>query len=79
MRTLAAFLIASLAAPSAGPLKFSLQAAGEKEARATISGPAADLPPGPFRGSLTLNGSAAELPVSGTVEQPGGAGGSRSS
>jgi LEA14-like dessication related protein len=72
MRTLTALLIALLAAPSAGPLKFSVEAAGEKEARATISGPAEDLPPGPFRGTLTLNGSSAELPVSGTVEHSGG-------
>ncbi len=67
MKTLAAILLALLAAPSAGPLRFSVQAAGDREARATISGPAAELPPGPFRGSLTLNGSAAELPVEGTV------------
>ena len=49
---LAAFLVALLAAPSAGPIRFSVQTAGDKEARATISGPAADLPPGPFRGTL---------------------------
>ena len=72
MKTLAAFLVALLAAPSAGPIRFSVQAAGDKEARATISGPAADLPPGPFRGTLALNGSTAELPVSGTVEHAGG-------
>src|SRR5205085_267747 len=31
------------------------------------SGPAEDLSPGSFRGSIALNGSAAELPVSGEV------------
>ena len=72
MKTLAAFLMVLLAAPSAGPLKFSVQAASEREARATISGPAADLAPGPFQGSLTLNGSAVELPISGTVQHAGG-------
>jgi len=71
MKTFAAFLIGLLAATTAGPLKFSVQAAGEKEARATISGPAAELPPGPFQGSLTLNGSSAELPVAGTVTHAG--------
>lgn len=67
---LAALLLG--AAPSAGPLKFSVDAAGEKDAKATISGPAADLAPGPFRGTIAFNGSAAELPVSGTVTHASG-------
>ena len=75
MKLLASSLIlaaALAAAPAAGPLKFSVDVAGEKDAQATISGPAADLAPGPFRGTLAINGSAAELPVAGTVTHGGG-------
>jgi LEA14-like dessication related protein len=71
MKFLAPLLIAALAAPAA-PLKFSIDGAGDKEARATISGPAAELAPGPFQGSIAINGSPAELPISGTVTHAGG-------
>ncbi len=75
MKTVAALLIALAglaAAPAGSPLKFSVQVAGEKDVRATISGPAAELAPGPFQGSLTINGSTAELPIAGAVTHAGG-------
>lgn len=70
MRTLAVLLLALETA--AAPLSFTLRIQGEKELRATISGRAADLPPGAFRGSISLNGSPAELPVAGTVAHADG-------
>ena len=60
------------AAPAPSALGFSLKIEGETELRATISGPEADLAPGPFKGSIALNGSAAELPISGTVVHAAG-------
>jgi LEA14-like dessication related protein len=75
MKAIAASLVvfASLAAaPAGGPLRFSVQVAGERDVRATISGPEAEMAPGPFRGSLSINGSASELPISGTVTHAGG-------
>lgn len=65
MFALALFLLAAQAAPS--PLAITLRIQGDKELRATISGPEADLAAGEFRGSIALNGSSAELPLSGTV------------
>ena len=57
-----------LAGPApAAPLGLSLALEGTTKVRVTLSGPAADLAPGPFQGFLSLNGSAAELPVAGTV------------
>jgi len=51
-----------------GALTFTLRIEGEKEIHATITGrPEAELPPGPFRGTIALNGSPAEMPVAGTV------------
>ncbi len=63
---LLAFLLLAFATPS-GPLTFTLRIEGQKELRATISGVAAELPAGPFRGSISMNGSPAELPIAGTV------------
>jgi LEA14-like dessication related protein len=65
MRALA-FLLLALSTP-AGPLTFALKIDGQKELSATISGAEAELPAGPFRGSISMNGSPAELPVAGTV------------
>jgi LEA14-like dessication related protein len=65
MHVLALVLLALEAATA--PLSFSLRVQGEKEIRATISGRAADMSPGAFRGSISLNGSPAEMPISGTV------------
>jgi LEA14-like dessication related protein len=59
-------------AASTPPLSFVLRIQGEKELRATISGPEADLAAGEFRGSIALNGSSAELPLSGTVTHADG-------
>ena len=50
-----------------GPLSFTLRIEGQKELRATISGAAAELTDGPFHGSISMNGSPAELPIAGTV------------
>jgi LEA14-like dessication related protein len=64
-----------LAAPTPAPaasIGFSLALEGETNLRVTLSGPAADLAPGPFRGAISINGSAAEIPVAGTVSHAGG-------
>ena len=61
-------------APSAAPPQVQRsRSPARRRPRATISGPAADLAAGALPGlASTLNGSAAELPVSGTVEHAGG-------
>ncbi len=56
----------------AGALGFSVRVEADERVRVTISGPAAELAPGPFRGTIALNGSAAALPISGTVTHAGG-------
>jgi LEA14-like dessication related protein len=56
----------------AGALGFSVRVAADSQVRVTISGPAAELAPGPFRGTIALNGSSAGLPLSGTVTHAGG-------
>jgi len=70
MRVLAAVLL--VAAQATAPLSFSLRIQGEKEMHATLSGPEADLGEGAFRGTIALNDSPAEMPVSGTVAHAGG-------
>ena len=57
------------AAP-ASPVRFTLAISGETSIRVTLSG-TGDVPGGPFQGSIAVNGSAAELPLSGTVERAG--------
>jgi LEA14-like dessication related protein len=57
-------------APSA-PLGFTLTPEGTKSIRVILSGPAADLPAGPFQGAMALNGSSAEMTVTGTVVHAG--------
>ena len=54
------------------PLGFTLAVHGQTELRVTLSGPAVELAPGPFKGSIAINGSASELPVAGTVAHAGG-------
>jgi hypothetical protein len=76
MLALALLLLAAETASSS--LSFALRVQGEKELRATISGPEADLAAGAFRGSVSLNGSPSELPVAGTVLTPTAAGRCRS-
>lgn len=62
-----------LAGPVApAPVGFSLALEGQANLRVTLSGPAADLAPGPFRGSIALNGSPSEMAVAGTVTHAGG-------
>lgn len=58
--------------PAAPPLGFSLALEGQTNLKVTFSGPAADLAPGLFRGSIAINGSASELPVAGPVTHSGG-------
>ena len=65
-------LLLTLQAAAPPPLTFSVRVENEKQAIVTISGPAAELPPGPFRGAIALNGSAIELPVSGALSHAGG-------
>src|SRR5262245_12637366 len=65
----AAPLLAVLAAAAGAPgsLRFSVHVAGMTEGRLTITGPEAELAEGPFRGTVSVNGSPAEFPISGTV------------
>lgn len=65
MAILGVFLLALEVA--GGGLSFALRVEGIQKTLVTLSGPAGDLPAGAFRGAIALNGSAAELPVSGTV------------
>ena len=59
-------------APSSGALRFAIEVAGVTDARVTITGPEAELPAGPFRGFVSINGSTAELPISGVVAHSDG-------
>lgn len=66
--TLLALVLALLSAlPAYAPLSFALRVQGEKELHATLSGAESDLPAGEFRGAISLNGSASEMPIVGTV------------
>ncbi len=68
-----ALLTLRLAEPAAAPpLHFLLALEGTSSIRVTISGPAADLAPGPFRGTISVNGSTSEQPISGTVAHAAG-------
>ncbi len=60
------------ATAGAGALGFSVRVEADDRVRVTISGPAAELAPGAFRGAIALNGSSAELPLSGNVTHAGG-------
>lgn len=70
MAALAIFLFAMNA--GAGALGFSVRVEAESRVRVTISGPAAELAPGAFRGAIALSGSSAEMPLAGTVTHAGG-------
>jgi LEA14-like dessication related protein len=59
-------------APSSGALHFSIEVAGMTDARVTVTGPESELPAGPFRGFVSINGSTAELPISGVVAHSDG-------
>jgi LEA14-like dessication related protein len=67
---LAVLLFAFQAATA--PLGFSAHVEAGNEVSVTLSGPAPELAPGAFRGSITLYGSHAELPVAGTVVHANG-------
>jgi len=54
----------------APPVRFTLAIAGDAAIRVTLSG-TGDVPGGPFQGAISVNGSPAELPLSGTVERAG--------
>ena len=57
-------VVARLAEPApASPLGITLALEGTASLRVTLSGPEAELSPGPFRGTISVNGSAAEIPV----------------
>ena len=56
--------------PAAPPVHFTLAVSGETTIRVTLSG-TGDVPGGPFRGTITVNGSPADLPLAGTVERAG--------
>jgi LEA14-like dessication related protein len=66
MKILAVSLLALVQA-AASPTSLSVRIVDEQKARVTISGPGSDVPAGPFEGVVTVNGSDAKLPVSGTV------------
>jgi len=63
-------LVVRLADPPAAPVRFTLAISGETAIRVTLSG-TGDVPGGPFQGAISVNNSAAELPLSGTVERAG--------
>ena len=58
-------------APSA-PIGFVLSVHGQTDLSVTLSGAETELAPGPFKGSIAINGSASEMPVAGTVTHTGG-------
>ena len=66
------FVLRAASRSPAAPLGFTLAVHGQTELRVTLSGPAAELAPGPFKGSIAINGSASEMPVAGTVAHSGG-------
>jgi LEA14-like dessication related protein len=75
MTSLLAVLLLALRAaiaPAPPPLAFTLAVRGQTELSVTLSGPAAELAPGPFKGSIAINDSASEMPVAGAVTHAGG-------
>jgi len=72
MTTLLLSLALRIAAPApSAPIDFTIAPQDTKSLRVTLSGPAADLPAGPFKGVIALNGSASEMTVAGTVVRAG--------
>jgi LEA14-like dessication related protein len=51
------------------PLDLSVRAGGEQTFTAVVRGSGREVAPGDFRGSLSLNGSPAEVPVAGRAER----------
>jgi LEA14-like dessication related protein len=71
MRPIAILLAGLLAQTAAPPTSLSVRILDEQKARVTISGTGSDMPAGPFQGSVSVNGSDAKLPVTGTVTRSG--------
>jgi len=71
MKPLSIVLAALLAQSAAPPSSLSVKVLDEQKARVTISGTGSDMPAGPFQGNVTVNGSDAAMPVSGTVARSG--------
>jgi LEA14-like dessication related protein len=69
---LAATLLAAAAAGSPGSLRFSVEVSGTTDVRVIVTGPEAELPPGPFRGAVSINGSPAEVSFSGVAAHADG-------
>jgi LEA14-like dessication related protein len=66
-------LDAAVPTPAApAPIGFVLGIHGQTDLAVTLSGPEGELAAGPFKGSISINGSAAELPIAGTVTHAGG-------
>ncbi len=57
---------------AAAALGFTLHVEGQTELQVTLSGPGTEHAPGAFRGSISINGSPVEMPVSGSVSHAGG-------
>jgi LEA14-like dessication related protein len=72
MRLIAVSLLALLQSASA-QTSLSVRIEDEQKARVTIGGTGADMPAGPFQGTVSVNGSDAKMPVSGTVARNGAA------
>jgi LEA14-like dessication related protein len=64
-------LVLALLQSAAPPTALSVRIDDEQKARVTISGTGSDMPAGAFQGNVTVNGSDAKLPVSGTVTRDG--------
>lgn len=72
MTTLLLSLALRLSVPgTSAPIDFTIAPQDTKNLRVILSGPAADLPAGPFKGVIALNGSASEMVVVGTVTHSG--------
>jgi LEA14-like dessication related protein len=63
--------LAAVAAPAAAPLSISLQADGTDGLVAVLTGDAEGAPAGEFVGTISVNGSAATLPVRAEAERAG--------
>ncbi len=66
------FVLRAVVAAPAAPIGFTLGVHGQTDLSVTLSGPEAELAPGPFKGWIAINGSAVEMPVAGTVTHAGG-------
>lgn len=72
MKMLAVSLLLVALRAAGASLGFSLHVEGQSELRVTLSGPGGELSPGPFRGTIAINGSPSDMPVAGTVRHAEG-------